>query len=536
MRTKWIYTILVLALGFFASCNNEVDEAAGNKKTRTVVFRLAVDDAVGSRAGTWGDVNEYTPADGTDMENRIDLKGLRVAIYSIKADGSVNARVGVADHLLYWAINESDSKNPNDLIEYKLVGDISNVPLEKDQEYRFMVYANFPHATNNQFMLDDIGVDNGYIPMWGVITYKVTGAELEDLGTVDLLRAAAKVEVTFADEVKANYAVSGLAIKNYNEKGNNLPTGWDTTPSTKNLNMETCINVTADHVHGRSLSFKDGKSYIYLPEYANTKHDAEDQSVVEVTLTKDGKSKTYEIPFCKFTNAGIIEANSVYDIVRNHIYRFNVIGVKGNNLLLNLEVADWNDKTLLDLGTLAYPTYVNPLLPEKGYDYPKKNIKDEDYIPFMKFVQETKNDKGEVTNNTAIEAAGFTAYFHYIDTNVSEVTGYPWRPNIVGGSSADYKIKVYLVPDSGSEELVYDSSLSSSDQDLKTKYKGWFKIVVIPLNQDKVNTKINLAISSSIHPSGFPSDDFFLFINGENDNIAWPNSGDDRKFIQITQQ
>ena len=544
MRTKWIYTMFVLALSLFTSCNNEVDEAAGNKKTRTVVFRLSVDDAVGSRAA-WGDIsdNDYNRQDGVGIENRIDLNGLRVAIYSIKADGTVDARVGVADHLLYWSTDANDKGNDSkDPIEYQLVGDISDVELVDGKEYRFMVYANFPHTTNNQFDLDDIGVENGYIPMWGVTTYQITGGEMEDLGTIDLLRAAAKVEVIFNEAVTNEYDVINLSIMNYNSKGNNLPTGWNSCVNTKALDRENCINVTADHVHGTSLSFENGKYYIYLPEYANTKHP-EDPSVVQVTLKKKNSdlTKTYPISFCKYDTNGAPEAASVYDIVRNHIYQFNVTGVKGNSLLLNFEVADWNYKELqsgetenennLNLGSLTYPNYVNPLLPEKGYDYPNLKIT---VNPKMKFVPKVDDGNGNVTNNEERENAGFNAYFHFIAANKNDITGYPWLPNIIGGSTAEYTIKVYQVVDNGDKTLVYDSSKNGSDQGLKTNYTGWFRIVVIPEEQE-TNAIVSLGITCTIHPSGFPSDDFFLFINGENDKIAWPNSGNDRKFIQITQ-
>ena len=544
MRTKWIYTILVLALGFFASCNNEVDEAAGNKKTRTIVFRLSVDNAVESRAdGDWSTNNEQV--NGTGIENRIDLKGIRVAIYSIKADGTIDSRVGVADNILYWTNTDSSNSNANDLIEYQLVGDISDVPLQDGKSYRFMVYANFPHATNNQFDLDDIDVEDGYIPMWGVKTHLITGGEMEELGTIDLLRAAAKVQVTFAKEVSDNYEVTGLAIKNYNSKGNNLPTDWSKVEKTEDLSIENCINVTADHVHGSNLSFKTSKNYIYLPEYANTKHAQEDQSVVLVTLKNkaSGLSKSYPISFCTYVNNSPV-SNSVYDIVRNHIYQFYVEGVKGNSLLLNFSVADWEYKDLtgneqenennLNLGYLAYPTYVNPLLPEKEYDYPNKDIYNKDYTPSMKYIAPVYDGDNKITNDEARENDGFSAYFHFIGANNnSAINGYPWLPNILGFTPTQYTLRVYKVNDS-EEKLVYDSK-KVGDQELKTDYIGWFKIVVIPDDPQKKNAVVNLGITCSIHPSGFPSDDFFLFINGENDKIAWPNSGNDRKFIQIKQ-
>lgn len=537
MRTKWIYTILVLALGFFASCNNEADEAAGNKKTRTIVFRLAVDDAVGSRAQDDWSTND-NPVVGTGIENRIDLNGLRVAIYSI-VDGKAHTRVGRAEHLLYWPIKNSITDSElkyTDVLEYELVGDISDVHLEKDKEYRFMVYANFPHSDNNLFDVEDVNGENGYIPMWGVATKKITDAELEDLGVIRLLRAAAKVEVTFADDIKKDYSIS-RAIRNYSEKGEILPKGWAECVETSTLDMEKCINVTGEHSHvdGSILPFDTNKDYIYLPEFANTADahsDPEHKSVVQVTLEKDGLLKTYDISFCSYNADGTIIPETEYDIVRNHIYRFHVIEVQGSNLLVKFKVADWIHESLqsgqtendhnLNLGGLGYPTYVNPLLPSKNYNYPQEKI---NTTPEMTYVDsEDQREKN-----------AFTAYFNYIGTGGSySAAGYPWMPNIVDGSKDDYQIKVYDV-NNNNEQLVYDSKIKT-DQDLKSKYTGWFKILVIPLNPAKNAAEINLAISSSVHPSGFPSENFFLFINGQTDNIAWPNSGEDNKFIKILQK
>lgn len=529
MRTKWMYTIMMLALGFFASCKSETDEAAGNKKTRTVVFRLSVDDAVGSRAA-WS-TNESSQ-DGTDMENRIDLNGLRVAVHPIGADGTAGTRIGVVDDLLYWAINGS-SAGSDDPIEYQLVGDISDMGLTEGTSYRFMVDANFPHDSNLGFGLEDIDVTDGYIPMWGVTTHQIEGGELEDLGTIDLLRAAAKVEVTFDETVTDNYTVSGLAIKNYNETGNNLPAGWDSTDETKNLDMKACINTTGDHVHGNDLPFlnseDNGKYYIYIPEYNNVAHEAADQSVVVITLANKARntSGTYEVPFCTYKDGSQV-ANTVHNIVRNHIYRFNVTGVaeKEGRLLLNFKVADWEEAPEIDLGSLDYPTYLNPLLPSREHGYPTEAITKE---AEMKYVAKGDN------NNAEREEAGFNAYFRFISANV-ENTGdtYPWRPTIIDNIATHWSIKVYKVDDGSGETLVYDSG-EDGEQELKTDYIGWFRIVVIPENGNPENKTFTLGIACTIHPSGFPSEGFYLFINGENDDIAWPDSGNDRKFIEITQ-
>ena len=524
MRSKWIHMLCVWVLSLFVvACNAPMDEpeASASGKTRKIVLRLSIDDVVRSRA-SW-EQND-TPEQGNAMENRINLNGLRVVIFSVNADGTVGNRLGTAQHMLYWNIDEPVDGSSVDIMEYQLVADVSDVLLETANSYRFMVYANFPNSDNNRFGLADVDVNDGYIPMWGVTTYQIKGNELEDLGTIDMLRAAAKVEVKFTTEFPStDYDITGVAIKNHSETGNNLPTGWNNCANTKALDMENCINVTANHKH-EPLSFFQNKvvnadgsvSYtIYLPEYSNVSH-VEDKSVVQVTLKKKGEadSKTYNIPFCKYSPDGIPVLNEVYNVVRNHIYQFNVKGVAAGSLLLNFNVADWTkSENVPTLGNLAYPTYVNPLLPTREFDYKK------DEIP---------------TSPEMAIGEPFAAWFHFLSANGTPPTGeYAWKPTMLDNSPENYQILVYKDGDESME--VYDSNDETNDQDLKTVYEGWFLIKVIPEKSERVNDIFTLGISCSIHPSGFPSENFFLFINGENDDIAWPNSGNDRKFIAIKQ-
>ena len=94
MRTKWIYTILVLALGFFASCSDHLDESGAAGKSRKVVFRLSVTDAnVGSRA-LWSDTYDSSNAEG--IENYINPNTLQVVVYE-----GTNF-VGKATHVVSW--------------------------------------------------------------------------------------------------------------------------------------------------------------------------------------------------------------------------------------------------------------------------------------------------------------------------------------------------------------------------------------------------------------------------------------------------
>lgn len=528
MRNKWIYAIVVLALGFFASCSDS-DDQPDRQKTRTVVFTLAMDKIAGSRAA-WG-TNEDA-VNGTGIENRIDLKGLRVAIYPIGANGQIGTRVGVASNLFYQENN--DNSIADDKIEYLLMGDITNVDLTVGQKYRFMVYANFPNDNNNTFDLEDVDVKDGYIPMWGVATCQITDELNQDLGTIDLLRAAAKVEVNFASTVTAEYDITALGIRNYNELGDILPNGFDTCQVTKNLDMDLCMNVEPSPVYGTPLSFLENKSAsadtytLYMPEYDNQAHVAEEQTALVVTVKHktNGMTKEYQIPFCKYNADGTPIAAAQYNIVRNHIYQFNVTGVAVGKLMLNLSVSDWTAGSSLELGSLAYPTYKNPVLPDPSHTYPQALISTN---PTMKYV-------------SASDVTPFTMYFNFIDANVTGLSGYVWKPTIVDASSANYRIEVYKqsTPGGAYDDLVYEAAASTTSiNELETadnKYTGWFQINVIPTSTVATDTEFTFGIACGVHPSGFPSEDFFLFINGENNQIAWPNSGIDRKFIVIKQE
>lgn len=511
MRTKWIHTILVLALGFFASCSNEVDEAAINKKTRTIVFRLSVDDAVESRAdGDWS--TNDSPLHGTGIENRIDLKGLRVAIYSIKADGTIDKRLGVANNVLYWANTDPSTSTGNDPVEYQLVGDISDVPLQDGESYRFMVYANFPHTTDNFFDVDDVNGSNGYIPMWGVKTHSITGADSENLGTVDLLRAAVKVEVQMdlPNDIKNNYTLKNVALSCYNSHGYCHPYGYDVASETKLLDQEFCFNeyrkrvttpISFDETAQGSQSF-----FIYVPEYDNQVPPEEFAEINLKVQHGDDANDIHDYSI-KFTDYQINE------MVRNHIYRFTIKNVHAGNLELNYEVADWNnaaaDNWNLDFN---YPTYVNPLKPLENIDQDETDDKPFPWSPTMTY---TGNDNDD---------GAFVCCFQ-----MTAPADQRWIPVLKAGANKAY-IKVYkfseynnvVFPNSSNEGI-----LASED---------WYVIKVIP-NDPNYDEYVELGITYSQTWMG-QSGSRYLLINGEGSTIYWKNPEDtqlDPRLIRIKQ-
>ena len=130
------------------------------------------------------------------------------------------------------------------------------------------------------------------------------------------------------------------------------------------------------------------------------------------------------------------------------------------------------------------------------------------------------------TEETVNEAGAFVAYFRM--TAPTEKT---WTPTFKA-SQTDYAIRVYS---QDGKTLKYSTIVGDNINVTKNLVasEDWYMIKIIPLNQKKANGTVNLGITYKISDNSTP---FYLFINGTAENdIRWPNSGSDPKFIQIKQ-
>ena len=106
---------------------------------------------------------------------------------------------------------------------------------------------------------------------------------------------------------------------------------------------------------------------------------------------------------------------------------------------------------------------------------------------------------------------------------MTEPIGQKWMP-VVDQSDMDYTIKVY---DLSYRELTSPSQWVAADT--------WYNIKVIPRNADKAGDIVNFGITYT--QDWMPSEmSMYLLINGENNKIAWPNSGNSPQRIAILQQ
>jgi hypothetical protein len=218
--------------------------------------------------------------------------------------------------------------------------------------------------------------------------------------------------------------------------------------------------------------------------------------------------------------------NSHYNIVRNHIYEFEIRSVAGSNLVLEYYVADWSTEDWDGNGSeyeeheLSYPTYHNPVVPS---DYLNLSAIDQSNYVITK-VPTMYYNYGDP------ELGGFHCYFQILAPDIVE-----WKP-IITGSKENYCVRVYHVNSSLQENptALFDTS---DDRDATEEFLGvcgageWFHIVIFPLSEDGADiTNIEFGIT---YYQNWTDQHINLYVNGEYNNISWPDSGNNPKLINI---
>lgn len=331
VNAKYIPTLLLLLAATLASCVYDDAPATRDDDARQAVqvtFTLAAGNADADTRATWGD--DYPNENGTAWESAIDPDDLQVLLYTTNNDD-----VARVENLVYF-------RNDDGTYTYHGQLTASSNDLTPDTEYKIMVFANCginndtetnisTTLANTTFTRD--GAD--YIPMWGVTTKKLTltPGTADNLDTIYLLRAMAKIEVTLSDALTDEYTLSSITLNRYNTTGYCLPAGYNAVSETKELEREDDAPASFrpySSVSTEELSFQieNGTAVCYLPEY-----EAEDANPAVLTITLNGKAYTLDLK--DYTT------NAYYDLVRNHIYRYTITGVNEGTLTVQYRVLPW---------------------------------------------------------------------------------------------------------------------------------------------------------------------------------------------------
>ena len=521
------YLALLLAGILAASCIFDADQCVmPEDQPHAVMFTLALDQQ--RTKAEWG--KEYPSEPGVPFDCRIIPEDVRVVVYA--QDGT---RVGILRDLGFWPINEAQT-------EFQFIGELPDEFVtyynehSNEKDYKFMVLANCgDHSAGEEYISYrqeqlNPSAANSAIPMWGIKTASVTpllNDDSMDIGTIWLLRAAAKIEVKLSDNFKDKETkINSATLKYYNQTGYCLPSGWSQVSDTEKLDQENCFRGYR-HAAVNLPFYKDEKTgsvYVYVTEYNNIDYSGE-RNKISLDFNIKGQDKTFEdaISFCNYSDGKPVE-NSHYNIVRNHIYEFEVLSIAGDNLELQYTVADW-DAEMWDTNNdgvpdseyeeheLAYPTYHNPVVPASYFA---------DDFSFEKVGKPKMQYSGNQAN---LETDAFECFFQ-ITAPVREEL---WKPVFMGGTKENYMIRVY----NHNGYLLYETGNKDKEKALGVcaDHTEWFRILVFPLSADGAgNDNIEFGIT---YYQMWTDQWINLYVNGEYDHIRWPDSGDNPKVIKI---
>lgn len=336
VNAKYIPALLLLLAATLVSCVYDDAPVLRNDDGRQAVqvtFTLAAGNAptdTRAEGPTWGDV--YPNENGTEWENAIDPDDLQVLLYTTN-----NAYIARVENLVYF-------RNDDGTYTYhgQLTADADD--LTPGTEYKIMVFANcginndtetnISILANTTFTRDDAD----YIPLWGVktTTLALTPGTADNLGTIDLLRAMAKIEVTLSDALTDEYTLSSITLNRYNTTGYCLPAGYATASQTTDLDREDGTapisfnpnESLATNAASFTISTDGNTAICYLPEY-----EAEYANPAVLTITLNGKA--YSLELKDYTT------NAYYNLVRNHIYRYTITDVNEGTLTVQYRVLPW---------------------------------------------------------------------------------------------------------------------------------------------------------------------------------------------------
>lgn len=528
MRGAVKYLILLFVGIISASCIFDPEPIImPTDQVRSVMFTVSLEGSA-TRAA-WEE--EYPSVEGVGFDHRINPDMMHVVVLA-----KDNTRLGTLENLAYFPINESHT-------EFQFIGAMPAAFVEHfnanggaEPNYKFMVLANcydseseLESMTYNYSQLDPTSAE-GSIPMWGVHQVDMSPLvheEMFDIGDIWLLRAAAKVEVKLSDKLKQEgVKIVSSTLKYYNQTGYCLPEGWAGVSSTRKLDQENCMRL---YRHAAvSLPFvrddKTGDYYLYMCEFDNKNYPIE-RNKISLEFNVGGEIKSFEdaISFCQYSDGEPVDG-SHYNIVRNHIYEFKIRSIAGSNLALEYTVADWTSEDWDGSGAefeehdLSYPTYHNPVVPYK-------------YLGLSAVNQASYIIKQEPTMSYHagnLEEGGFSCYFQILAPELVE-----WKP-VFMGSKENYRIRVYRLDKNLVQATTpcYDTGDDALQENLGTCAAGeWFHIVVFPLSDDGADSAI---IEFGISYYQAWTDQYInLYVNGEYNNIRWPNSGDNPKIINI---
>ena len=391
MQRKLFYIVLLFSFILLQACNNRGGSSYDEGDEHKIVFTLSTKNietrAVPTRADdhSWNDNfdnntdNDYETILGSNYDSRINDETVEVLIF----DATTGDYLGNVDNLIYFALGDNNA----DPSEYRFLGDVSHLKLSVGNTYKFMVLVNskidFSTLTstsdivsvlnNLTFNINDVAYPNGFIPMWGVSSYTMLPDKINEIETIHLLRAVAKIDISLSNEMAQDFELYDVFITQYSQSGYSVPKSWsDISTTTTLLHYDDCFRVPANAQLNNFYSFYSLSSSqwcVYLPEFSNT-----NDVTISIRVKRKDNGKIYlfdgdrGIKLKKYNNG--FASNESFDIVRNHYYEYTItkVNVEQHGVLeITCNVAPWElyeenwdytDQILvLDVGRIVWSDY-----------------------------------------------------------------------------------------------------------------------------------------------------------------------------------
>jgi hypothetical protein len=321
-----------LMLTAMTSCSDGAgaDEPVGATTSHEllITFSMEAPRARGtSRANgtTWAD---NTNIDSEAYDSGIDPETVNVAIYS--TSGSLIATV------------ERVTCTKADDGTYTYYGRVTNGSYTSGATYRCMVTANTSSTVNFSRLgsqtFSPLDATNFNLPLWGVKTFTYN-IDSNDIGRVDMLRAAAKCRICLSDDMLAKgFTLSNVKLNTQSTTGFVAPNGYASAANTAELDYNDCFNPAPRDAAASQLLFSaepntENSYIIYFAECTNT---TDAPVTAELTLnSKDMTANTYTVNFKDYNTQ-----QPYTQLTRNHLYNFEITGAQ-HEIEVTSNVSDW---------------------------------------------------------------------------------------------------------------------------------------------------------------------------------------------------
>lgn len=318
-----LLAVVLLAAG----CSKSQEPQSDSQTPETLSFTIRLNTSAILTRTSWGD--DYPSDPGTALDNSISS----LELHLVRPDGTSSPLQALpswtpSGNPLYTCSIQTDDPSLSTTADGKFLFTGKLVARANAGSSLSSPFADSPFETS-------FGVVEGWtIPMWGVGSFD--SAELIEngvthLGSVDLLRAAAKITLTLDPELASDYRLANVCqtagSPDFIRSGLLLPAGASDVANTRELSRLDSFNPDPRRIPLHSPAFRlvsQNKFSVYVAE-AGTSADAPFAIQVDLEPLNPGRAPfSGEVLMAEYAADGRTPLRPFTRLVRNYEYEFTV--------------------------------------------------------------------------------------------------------------------------------------------------------------------------------------------------------------------